>query len=502
MLYSPPIDDHGALGGLSDDDHSIYVLLAGRTGGQTIVGGSTGLRLQSGGTNQDVTITPNGTGKVDVVGHARFGLTSGTQVYVGSAGSNHGFVGFNAVPQTGGTYQYAVVDYASIIQFLSGGFRMKTAASGSIGGTITFTDRVIVTQAGLVCIGGTTPNYQLEVGGAIGATWTSYSNAYKALMTPSIMGYSSTYKTVVLGSSSTGTGNNQSVTFAFNYDPVVNAGGSFSGDGREIIFRRGQQFCTPNAGNTNWYNLNLCLYDGMVGVGTATPTAFVDASASTTSAASVRMRAGSAPTSPNEGDHWVESGLKNRGTFLAGIKQYSHNVLFSGASAKNVYSTTSETSLLSTSGSNVGSATLPANFWTVGKVVEVEVNGYLTTSGSPGSMVVAFKVGSTVTLTTASITPPANIGSPSAYEGQFRIWVRMICYSTGASGSFRIFGELEFYETGGAVSNTKHHYSLLDATGSVFTIDTTASKALDVVVQFGSTNEAMYSEIQTVKVVG
>jgi hypothetical protein len=32
--------DHGSIGGLGDDDHTIYVLLAGRSGGQTVVGGT------------------------------------------------------------------------------------------------------------------------------------------------------------------------------------------------------------------------------------------------------------------------------------------------------------------------------------------------------------------------------------------------------------------------------------------------------------------------------
>ncbi len=34
------VSDHGALTGLGDDDHSIYALLAGRSGGQTLVGGT------------------------------------------------------------------------------------------------------------------------------------------------------------------------------------------------------------------------------------------------------------------------------------------------------------------------------------------------------------------------------------------------------------------------------------------------------------------------------
>ena len=45
-----PAQDHGALGGLADDDHTQYAALAGRAGGQTLVGGTASgddLTLQS-----------------------------------------------------------------------------------------------------------------------------------------------------------------------------------------------------------------------------------------------------------------------------------------------------------------------------------------------------------------------------------------------------------------------------------------------------------------------
>lgn len=60
--------DHGALTGLSDDDHTIYALLAGRSGGQTLIGGtaaSNGLLLQS---------TSNGTKGLISMGSASTGL--------------------------------------------------------------------------------------------------------------------------------------------------------------------------------------------------------------------------------------------------------------------------------------------------------------------------------------------------------------------------------------------------------------------------------------------
>lgn len=45
---------------------------------------------------------------------------------------------------------------------------------------------------------------------------------------------------------------------------------------------------------------------GLSGFGTASPTAAVDIKASTTSAASLRLRSGTAPTSPNNGDIWYD----------------------------------------------------------------------------------------------------------------------------------------------------------------------------------------------------
>lgn len=53
------VTDHGALTGLSDDDHSIYALLAGRAGGQTLIGGT------ASGENLTLSSTSHGTkGKI------------------------------------------------------------------------------------------------------------------------------------------------------------------------------------------------------------------------------------------------------------------------------------------------------------------------------------------------------------------------------------------------------------------------------------------------------
>lgn len=75
--------DHNSLANLTTgDSHTQYALLAGRTGGQTLIGGSGGLSLEAGGTNQNVNITPSGTGYTYVPsGNIRVGVTNNLPSY-------------------------------------------------------------------------------------------------------------------------------------------------------------------------------------------------------------------------------------------------------------------------------------------------------------------------------------------------------------------------------------------------------------------------------------
>ena len=90
---------------------------------------------------------------------------------------------------------------------------------------------------------------------------------------PSNWGYSASYRAIVLGSTSTSynTAGTGSVTLSFNYNPSSNTDGSFNGDGREILFRNGTQFVTPNSADTAFNIYNLVLKDSNVGIGTNSP---------------------------------------------------------------------------------------------------------------------------------------------------------------------------------------------------------------------------------------
>ena len=79
---------------------------------------------------------------------------------------------------------------------------------------------------------------------------------------------------------------------------------------------------------------NKTLFKNPIYVGNSSfsilPTAFVDIEASTTSAASIRLRSGVAPTTPNNGDVWFNDGLFNfKGGLLSTGHGYFNGTVFS-----------------------------------------------------------------------------------------------------------------------------------------------------------------------------
>jgi len=139
--------------------------------------------------------------------------------------------------------------------------------------TSTFAGGLAVETSGLVYdystnnvgIGTTGPGERLEVYGNVKLSNATITNGVRAL-TPTGWGYlPNNYRVLMVGAAS---GNE---TVSIGYDPSGNAEASFSGDGREVLFRRGVQFVTPNAANNAFNFYNLVLLDGNVGIGTTTP---------------------------------------------------------------------------------------------------------------------------------------------------------------------------------------------------------------------------------------
>ena len=134
-----------------------------------------------------------------------------------------------------------------------------------------------ILESGDVGIGVTSPTETFVVSGDTNTTGQMYlgpeGGSRRPFAKASNWGYSSGYKAIVLGSASATyhTSISGAVTLSFNYDPSGNSNGSFSGNGNEILFRNGTQFVTPNSADDAFNLMNLCLKDGDVGIGTATP---------------------------------------------------------------------------------------------------------------------------------------------------------------------------------------------------------------------------------------
>jgi hypothetical protein len=122
-----------------------------------------------------------------------------------------------------------------------------------------------------VGIGTTSPGEKLDVNGnvKVGA---------RLAMTPSVFGYSSGWKTLILGSSGTDYTTN-ATTITFGVDLSTNPSGSYTGNGGEIFFRNQVSFGTPNAANDGYLypmvfnNGTVYFPAGNVGIGTTAPTA-------------------------------------------------------------------------------------------------------------------------------------------------------------------------------------------------------------------------------------
>jgi len=137
---------------------------------------------------------------------------------------------------------------------------------------------------------------------------------------------------------------------------------------------------------------------------------------------------------------------------------------FIATAAATVASSSSETTM---AGSGVGSKTLPANFFRAGRSLRVEAFGYVSNTGTP-DLTIKLKFGSTVILTTGTITTAASLSNTGwSFRG------RITCRTTGAGGTVMAQGELFIGTTRVAMVNT-----------AAVTVDTTASQAVDLTAQW------------------
>jgi hypothetical protein len=142
---------------------------------------------------------------------------------------------------------------------------------------------------------------------------------------------------------------------------------------------------------------------------------------------------------------------------------------YTQTTTKTVANTAAETTLLT---SGTGTLTIPANFLSAGKTIRINVLGTYSDTANP-TMNIKVYLGATVVMTTGAIT------SNNATNQTFEVRGVITCYTTGVSGT--VWGQGYLVQTAAASTG---RFSMANTAAT--TIDTTASKTINVSVKWGS----------------
>lgn len=215
-----------------------------------------------------------------------------------------------------------------------------------------------------------------------------------------------------------------------------------------------------------WWNGDACLFSpaaDAIGPGASDRFQFA---ASVTGNPSARMPAGTAPSSPTEGDMWNDSTAKSPLLFFDGIKQAINTSIFTATGTV----TNGDAGTLFPAGN--GTLTLPANFFTVGKTIRITLIGTLTTDASPVNQTITSKLGSTTICATGANVPTASLTNRGCI-----IVVYITCQTTGTTGT--VYGQ-GYYEYNTVASGADVRVDM--ETTAAVTINTTTTQVIDVTI--------------------
>jgi hypothetical protein len=230
------------------------------------------------------------------------------------------YLGPNAgVYQIGGAAQYNVGIGTSALMYPGGGYQNTAVGYGAMNGT-TSSNPLTTTAVGY--------NAGFAVTSALGGTLIGVTAGYKltSAVFVTLIGYGAGYN-LTTGSNSVGVG--ASALYGLTTGSEMTAIGNSSGrscttatmsvflgntagyhasqlaDGTNMIAIGYGTYCDKSnqvvLGNSS---VTETLLRGLIGLSQTSPTAVADIAASTTARASMRIRAGVAPTVPNDGDLW------------------------------------------------------------------------------------------------------------------------------------------------------------------------------------------------------
>lgn len=274
--------DHGSISGLTDDDHTQYFLLAGRSGGQTGYGGTAsgnGLTLSSTSHPTKGKIFFGSSNYVFDEANSRFGIGTGSpQVGI------HAVAGFNAdgiriegssassiTPvfalydgtTQGTTFSLAGSNGAGLTNSVAGDAIFKNAQNFAILFGTNNTERMRISKEGYVGIGVTSPTALLHISGPVSASsWTTSGIGIR------FAGGTFTDTT------SSGTVNDQAINSI--QSPTVAASSATTYTNYSTLRIAGAPVAGTNVTITNGYALYLASgasrFDGQIGIGGAPTT--------------------------------------------------------------------------------------------------------------------------------------------------------------------------------------------------------------------------------------
>lgn len=155
---------------------------------------------------------------------------------------------------------------------------------------------------------------------------------------------------------------------------------------------------------------------------------------------------------------------------LGDANQNPIGLLFVQTASATIANSTTETAISST---GVGSLTLPANFFIIGRTIRITGRGFHSSTANP-NITLKIKFGSTVMLTTGAVQ------SKNGSTDSFVISGEITCRTTGASGAFMSQGQYLELHTGGAFEGMKNTATVA--------VDTTTSQTITVTAQWGTAN--------------
>lgn len=179
------------------------------------------------------------------------------------------------------------------------------------------------------------------------------------------------------------------------------------------------------------------------------------------------------------GGLWHDSTQKTFSAFVDGVQQQLVGTLFTKTADTTVGGTTTETSLI---GTGTGTATLPANFFVVGKTLRVRAGGHFSTDAvTPATLNIRLRLGGisgTIILATGDKTPAGAVT-----QDFWEVDITLTCRTTGATGTVMANGN--FYH-GDDSTNVLYEWEMTNT--AAVTVDTTASLAVVLSADWGGTD--------------